>query len=154
MAGKDAIGALRTDKLSYFPRCSWIAVPGVLCLVIAAGCQQRPVSLPHAKVTGTVLVDDAPLEKGIVVFLPEPADPQRAMVTGDIREDGTYEMAANDKDGVALGRYKVTVFTGRVGKQSSDAPFAPRYSTRESPLLLEVAENAGPEAYVLKLTKN
>ena len=103
---------------------------------------------------GLVLLDEQPLTAGTVVFGPEPADKDRPAIVGTIAQDGTYTVSIKDNDGIPIGRYRATVFVGRVGKASPDAPFAPRFSSRDSPLVLDVVENPRPGAYDLRLTKN
>lgn len=59
-----------------------------------------------ASVSGTVTLDDKPLDRGTVTFHPEPDGP---LAYGQIGPDGTYTLQVGAKTGLMPGRYAVTV---------------------------------------------
>ena len=101
-----------------------------------------------------MLLEGKPLQKGTVNFSPDPADPERLSGYGLIDENGNFEAQSAAVKGLPKGRYKATVFFGKVGREMPSAPFDPKYSSIENtPLTVEVTENPAPGAYEIHLTK-
>lgn len=94
-----------------------LAVVG-LCAALLTGCGGSGEELPDtAPVRGKVTYNGKPLPGGTVMFHPQ-QEGQGNPATGDIQEDGTYELTTyNTKDGAVLGPHKVTVqvFPGQRG---------------------------------------
>ena len=127
----------------------------------AAGGPRRGKIVP---VRGNVFLDEQPFfQKGVMIsFYPE-ADAAQPTAAGFafLAEDGGFELLANGKKGVkgiAPGRYRATVtmvMNKSLKMRAKEVSFPARYSSRaESPLIFEVAENAPPGAYDVKLTRN
>ena len=136
-------------------RSALLAAASVLVL---SGCGSDPMNA--ATVRGKVTVDNQPLTKGSVRFVPDktkgntsPAEP-----IGLISESGQYELSTNGKAGAPLGWYKVAVVAADmpdstkvnavpksyVGMKFNDPEF--------SGLSVEVVSSAKDGAYDLKVT--
>ncbi|OWK47386.1 hypothetical protein FRUB_01085 [Fimbriiglobus ruber] len=74
--------------------------------------------------------------------------------TGNIQSDGSYTIKTMDKTGAPLGWYKVTVSGGLPLPGAQPVSIPQRYSSEaETPLAVEVVENAAAGVYDFKLTK-
>ncbi len=107
------------------------------------GCGGKP-----ATVTGVVMLDGKPLERGTVGFAPT-AGGMRAV--GTIQSDGSYELKTNRDVGLEVGEYAVTVKAREPGKENPHGgppmpgPYiAPRKyaSARTSGLVAQVAKGS------------
>lgn len=126
----------------------WILIAAWLAAV--DGC--TGTSAEHlVPVRGRITLNHQPVPSGTVVFLPDPdngnTSPHEAR--GTLNAQGVYELKTNNRNGVAPGSYKVTVFAlTRTSPQDDMRPewLAPqRYSDhRTSQLTVEVV--ADPEA--------
>ena len=89
-----------------------------LLLTIAfAGCGGDP--LGRQPVSGTVSVNGAPLEKGTVNFQPI----EKGIGSGGRVEGGKYAIAR--KDGLPVGKYRVTINAPTPGSAQADANAPP-----------------------------
>jgi hypothetical protein len=79
-------------------------LPCALGLLLLAGCNQSP---DRYEVTGSVSLDDKPLDNGVIYF--EPQDGQGTM-DGATITNGQYHIP-RDK-GLLPGKYRVTIFGG------------------------------------------
>lgn len=111
---------------------------------------------PLAPVKGKVTLDGGKLTSGQVSLLPEiPASEAVPPSSGKIDAEGNYEIFTGGKAGAPLGKFKVSVTpdmskTMEKGKEGIN----PRYfDAAKSKLWIDVAENAAPGRYDLKLTK-
>ena len=95
-------------KLRFSPG-SLVYVAGLL--LVAAGCGSRG-SLPLAPVHGTVSCRGKPLDRGTVVFLPEPGTPGPPAV-GYIQPDGSYQLSTLGRNGASIGWHRVLVHLRR-----------------------------------------
>ena len=103
----------RVSRLAVVRPVFWV---GASCL-LAAGCGHSPDLPPMQKVTGKVTLDGQTVTSGKVQFLPEQATEGKSPVaSGDIKEDGTYELFTAGEPGAAVGWHKVRVF----GHQETD----------------------------------
>ncbi len=80
----------------------------VAVLVVAvAGCGGSDDKMETSSVTGTVTYEGKPVTTGTVMFTPVGGGPP---ATGQIQEDGTYELRTyEDGDGAVIGEHKVTI---------------------------------------------
>jgi hypothetical protein len=122
-----------------------------------AGCGGGPSLIP---VKGKVTVDGQPVTSGHVTFnaASDDKDNPGQSATGIIDENGNYELSTGGKPGAAKGKYKVVVSPSMVpaegAKKLPKTPFHSKYGDlNKTTLLVEVVEDANPEAYHLKLTK-
>ena len=136
-----------------------LATLGALALTSVVGCGVR--RLP---VSGTVTLDDKPLDGGYLEFNPDTAKGNTAQIVGfsPIR-DGRYNLDTNgvtradSGSGVPHGWYKVTF---RMLEESTKKhPIAPINvneqftNVEKTPLSVEVKDNPEPGSYDFKLTK-
>ncbi len=88
----------------------WGACATIALLAVVAGCgSSRPDGLPEtAVVKGIVKLNGAPLNEGVVRFVPE--DTACNPGVGMINADGTFELSTYDRlDGATVGKHKVVV---------------------------------------------
>lgn len=105
-------------------------------VLITAGCNRGPKLV---KVSGRVLIDGKPLEKGFVQVIPKD---QRA-ATGQIDKEGRYTLTTFEAgDGCVLGTHEVTVLANESRGPTALHWFAPKkYSEpNTSGLTLEIKE--------------
>jgi hypothetical protein len=142
-------------------RRGWLPL-AVLCafgLTSLAGCGVRRIP-----VSGTVTLDDKPLNGGVLVFSPDASkgNTSRISCTSPIKE-GRYDLQthgitrSDSGAGVPLGWYKVTF---RILVESTKKhPVAPIHvndkymNVDKTPLSVEVKDNPEPGAYDFKMTK-
>ena len=82
-----------------------------LFLLASGGCGARGL-LTLAPVHGTVAYRGKALDRGTVVFLPEPGTPGPPAV-GHIRPDGSFQLGTLGQDGASIGRHRVLVHLRR-----------------------------------------
>jgi hypothetical protein len=138
----------------------WLAVLGAFALSSVTGCG----GVRRVPVSGTVTLDDKPLNGGYLEFTPDAAKGNTAKINGmSPIKDGRYNLETNgitradSGPGVPLGWYKVTF---RILEESTKKhPQAPlnvndKYKSAETtPLSVEVKDNPEPGAYDFKMTK-
>lgn len=73
--------------------------------VVVCGCNGGGEAL--VQVTGSVTVGGKPAEGASILFHPE--DPGAVTASGVVNADGTFNLVSSMKEGVAAGRYKVTI---------------------------------------------
>ena len=78
----------------------WSIAGMVVSIILLTGCSSE-----LSKVSGTVVLDGEPLDRGVVTFQAD----GKPMAIGQIRSNGTYQMKTGSKDGVVPGVYQVTV---------------------------------------------
>ncbi|PQO38138.1 hypothetical protein [Blastopirellula marina] len=86
------------------------AAATIALLAVVAGCgSSRPDGLPEtAIVEGVVKLNGAPLNEGVVRFVPE--DTTCNPGVGMINPDGTFELSTYERlDGATVGKHKVVV---------------------------------------------
>jgi hypothetical protein len=117
-----------------------------------SGVKRTPVS-------GTVTLDGAPLDSGLMLFHPNEAkgNTNRVSCTGPV-SNGRYSLTTsgvtkNETGGGApLGWYKVTLVTDLPGMKP--IPVNRKFLRPETtPLEIEITEDPPPGAYDLKMTK-
>jgi hypothetical protein len=130
--------------------------PALLCaLALAApGCAGEFKKVP---VSGTVMLDDKPLDGGVLHFYPDASkgNTHRVDCLGPVR-GGKFTLlttAVKDSDsgkGVPVGWYKVYLYTDVPGL---NIDIHPRFTDPEkTPVSVEVVENPAPGAYDIKFT--
>ena len=137
-----------------------IAALGLLC---QAGCGEGPRRVPAG---GTVMLDDEPLEGGILYFNPDTSKGNTARVScsSPVR-NGRFELRtvgvhqSESGAGVPLGWYKVSLRVNTPGEKpifpGPVIDIDPVYlDARTTPLSIEVVEDPAPDAYDLKVTRN
>jgi hypothetical protein len=127
---------------------------------VCTGCTKK---LPLGQVSGTVRLDGKPLDKALVVFLPDPARGNtgpRSVAATD--EEGHYTLRCDDgRDGAAVGWHRVVVedLVPFSAPRNESAPrgsiprsrIGPAYANAAStPLCIEV--EPGPQDLDLDLT--
>jgi hypothetical protein len=89
------------------------------CVIGSAGCDSRPT---RVSVSGTVLIDGQPLQKGNIKFVPKDGRPS----VGKIGEDGRFTLTCYDgQDGALLGKHRVQIASNRIIGDSKIEWFAP-----------------------------
>jgi hypothetical protein len=123
-----------------------------LCLVwccASAGCSPR-----HVTVRGKATVDGKPLTQGVIKFVRDEDNSFKTIAVGDIDSEGNYELTLAEKEGRALGRFKVCVAFDKKSMNGAPLPVHARYLNRtQTPLSVEVVANPEPGAYDLKFTE-
>src|SRR5262245_60610818 len=137
-----------------------MAVLGAFALTSVAGCG----GVRRVPVSGTVTLDDKPLNGGYLVFSPDTAkgNTHRISCTSPIK-DGRYSLETNgvtrseSGSGVPLGWYKVTFRILTEGtKKKPQAPLNVNdkfKNVETTPLSVEVKDKPELGAYDFKLTK-
>lgn len=120
-----------------------------LMLLASAGCGD---GLPErVKISGTVLIDGQPLERGFIQVIPE----KDRTATAEIGAGGKFTLTTfEDQDGCVLGTHKVVIVSNESQGPYAMKWFAPKeYSDMVStPLKLDVT---GPkEDVVIELSWN
>lgn len=122
------------------------------CLLTLAGCQPQNVA-----VSGTVMLDAAPLDEATILFVPLMAGPRKVMAR---IEGGRYRVPA--EGGLLPGEYRVEVADDppltppTSGNLTGHAPpakrraFPYRYG-QDSPLHINLAAEAGPQVFDFQL---
>ena len=132
----------------------------VVGMTALAGCGGGAAPVPTVgavlPVSGHVTLGGKPLPGGSVILRPDKGKGNDSTLTpsGDIQPDGSYTIKTIDKTGAPPGWYKVTVTGGLPlpGAQTVSVP--QRYASEaDTPLAVEVVENAPAGAYDFKLTK-
>ena len=123
--------------------CLFSTLVVVASLATIAGCgNSRPTGLPEtAIVKGNVKLNGAPLNEGVVRFVPN--DTTCNPGVGMIQPDGTFELSTYDRlDGATVGSHKVLVFVEpHLDGSSPDPPVqTPRkyHDLKSTPLEVEV----------------
>jgi hypothetical protein len=141
-------------------RTGLFAVLGV-AIAATAGCKTPPT--PCFPVSGKVVYQKKPLTTGTVTFTPDMSkgNQSKENAVGMVKEDGTYSLTTNGRDGAPLGWYKVTVNVmappaAEVPPPGTPLPKAPKFDkkyekTETSGLSIEVKENAPQGAYDIDL---
>jgi hypothetical protein len=92
---------------------SRVILRGILILVVAAGALSGcggGDDLPRHEVTGTVTLNDKPLESGSIQFQPEESSvPGAAVSGGALISGGQYQIKR--AEGLTPGSYKVMIFS-------------------------------------------
>jgi hypothetical protein len=86
---------------------------GASLLLLAAGCGGA-----EATVSGRVTLDNEPLQRGTVTFVPQDGGTPGY---GPIDSEGNYQVPSRGRAGLSPGRYAVTV----VARQPSEEPASP-----------------------------
>ena len=137
-----------------------LAILGAFALTFVVGCG----GVRRLPVSGTVTLDDKPLNGGYLEFTPDTAKGNTAKIIciSPIKE-GSYNLETNgvtradSGPGVPPGWYKVTFRI--LGESTKKHPQPPinvneRFkSVEKTPLSVEVKDNPEPGAYDFKLTK-
>jgi hypothetical protein len=137
-----------------------LAILGAFALTSMVGCG----GVKRVPVSGTVMLDDQPLNGGYLEFTPDTAKGNTAQITciSPIKE-GRYELEtsgvtrADSGAGVPPGWYKVTFrMLEESTKKRKVTPINvnEKYrSVETTPLKVEVKDNPEPGAYDFKMTK-
>jgi hypothetical protein len=136
-----------------------LAILGSFGLTALVGCGAKRLA-----VSGTVTLDDKPLNGGYLEFSPDPAKGNKAQIVcmSPIKE-GRYTLETNGVTrgdsgaGVPPGWYKVTfrILEEPTKKHPQPPPnVSDKYKSVETtPLSVEVKDNPDPGAYDFKMTK-
>jgi hypothetical protein len=137
-----------------------LAILGAVVMTSVVGCG----GVKRVPVSGTVMLDDKPLNGGYLEFTPDTAKGNTAKINGmsPIKE-GRYNLETNgitradSGPGVPLGWYKVTF---RILEESTKKHPQPSINVNDkfksvetTPLSVEVKDNPDPGAYDFKMTK-
>jgi hypothetical protein len=137
-----------------------LAILGAFALLSVAGCG----GVRRVPVSGTVMLDDKPLNGGYLQFTPDTAkgNTSRIVCTSPIKE-GRYNLQTNgitraeSGAGAPLGWYKVTFMILEESTKKHPQPFInvndKFKSVEKTPLSVEVKDNPEPGAYDFKMTK-
>lgn len=79
----------------------------VVAIAAAAGCSGGGDDLPRVAVSGTVTMDGQPLPEGLIQFIPEGADPEKAASASGTIKEGAF--AIDRASGPTAGKYKVAI---------------------------------------------
>jgi hypothetical protein len=141
-----------------------------IAIAATAGCKQPPT--PCFPVSGKVVYQKKPVTTGTVTFVPDASkgNQSKESAIGLIKDDGTYSLVTNGRDGAPLGWYKVGISTmappmgdmappeikpgsKAAPKGSGKAPgVPPKFQHPDtSGVSIEVKENAPPGAYDIEL---
>ena len=130
---------------------------GVLVLSVAGCGEPDPVGRTFP-VKGKVTVNGEALKRGSVAYLPDESkgNTSKFSPSGDIGEDGTYELKTRNKPGAPPGAYKVIVVSRTDVDSTKPTAYKnlvpPIYSAKDkTPLEREVKEGAPAGAYDLDL---
>jgi hypothetical protein len=127
----------------------WVVFLGIAAHV--AGCSASASVGTYFPVEGQVTLGKRPLVGGTVSLLPLDREGDVPHSEGTIDVQGHYKILTAGKQGAPLGRYRAIVTTSGEDK-TQDSQFNSVYSHSEnSPLTLEVLENAPAGYYDLKL---
>jgi hypothetical protein len=128
-----------------------------LCVTVTlAGCNrksklQQMVTTPMVPVEGKVTLGGKPLGGGILYFYAPEGEGKAYTPLGFIDSQGNYSVNTSGEKGAPAGKYRVTVEPGS-GDKSIDLAVDPMYqSSKRTPFVIEVRENAPPGAYDLKM---
>jgi hypothetical protein len=128
-----------------------------LSAAAALGCGSGPQAPSLLPVKGKVLLDNEPINGGMVFFHPEESrEGERVVVaTGMIQSNGSYELTTGPQPGAAAGSYKVVIVAmGPPGGGGAKARVPVKYTDpKTSDLTVEVVENPVTEQYDLRLKK-
>ncbi|MCA9192368.1 MAG: hypothetical protein KDB03_11420 [Planctomycetales bacterium] len=83
-----------------------------VCMLVLSGCAS---STDLVQVSGSVTVNEKPAAGATVLFHPE--DPAAVTASGSVAEDGTFTLVSAMQNGIAPGKYKVTVTWPDASKQ-------------------------------------
>src|ERR1043166_7408580 len=93
-------------------------------------------------VEGLVTLDDKPLQKGSITFIPEAHGGKPAVAP--IMRDGRFSLGTGNKDGALRGKYKVVISSTREGKEI----LTPTYSSTQKTLLtFEVSKDSAKDVH-------
>src|SRR5262245_18967580 len=86
---------------------SWLVLVAGMGSIVLSGCGGGPKDLPDiAPVTGTVTLDDKPLEGAVVTFQPETTRQSSALTDAG----GKYQLSFNQTlKGAAIGKHTVRI---------------------------------------------
>jgi hypothetical protein len=116
-----------------------------------AGCSIGRSVGQCVPVTGKITLGGKPLIGGTVMFIPLESDASAPRPEAQIDAQGLYSLKTEGIDGAPPGKYRAVVTTSGLDKKQ-DAQFNAVYSSWEkSPLVRQVADDAAPGAYDLKL---
>ena len=128
----------------------------------------------HVPVRGTVRLDDKPVTDGLVTFYPDQAKGNQRITAfpAELDKDGSYQVRADNQQGIPLGWYKVVVKAPKPPRNQGLPRFRDRRKDKLSlpkppewivntkytqpattPLSVEVVQNPPPGAYDFRLTK-
>jgi hypothetical protein len=152
------------------PRQRWLlsVVASALALWSGACGSSTETSVP---VRGTVRLDDKPVTDGLVTFYPDQAKGNQRIApfgTG-IEKDGSYQVSAENQQGIPLGWYKVVVQAPKPPrndalllnrKKKKALPKPPEWiinakytEPHTTPLSVEVVKDPPTGAYDFSVTK-
>jgi len=133
----------------------------VIAVVGLAGCSPPPPA-PCFPVAGKVTYKKKALPAGTITFTPDASkgNSSKESAIGMLKEDGSYSLVTNGRDGAPLGWYKVSVNPLAMptemppaGKPLPKPPaIDPKYQKGDSSgISIEVKEQAPPGAYDIDL---
>ena len=98
-----------------------LLLAGPACLVLS-GCGGGPDLPPLAEVSGTVTLDDKPLPRGMVQFVPDKSKGTTgAPAVGNIDSQGRYTLRTAGVEGAVIGHHKVRVEARQEPKDETDS---------------------------------
>jgi hypothetical protein len=125
--------------------------------LLLAGCNSDPHSIGKTvPVRGRVFLDGKPFAgKARVTFWPDAAKGNTGehRPSGDVDEDGNYELSTLNAEGAPPGYYKVTVrvLSETQSAMIAESPLSRYEMPQTTPLSAEVGESSADGAYELKL---
>jgi len=132
-------------KVGRFVLCAGWLVSGAAL----TGC--GPALGPCVPVQGKVTLGVNPLVGGTISFIPLEDEAGRPRPEGAVDHQGRYALRTAGREGAPLGKYRAIVTTSGEDK-AQDNQFDSRYShPQQSPLVLEVTEDAPEGTYDLQL---
>ena len=118
--GPAAPGLKQAGPPCDYHRGATIAPPGRhiilagLCLASLAGCGGSSKGPERAAISGTVTLDETPIQQGTIIFLPSGA--KGGPTSGGVIENGKYSIPA--EKGAVLGEHKIEIRSmTKTGKQ-------------------------------------
>ena len=139
-------------SIAKWPSLRWACVGALISLVGCSGNRPMPKEFGQLyPVEGKVTFDGKPLRGGNVTFFSLDRDVKMLQPMGLIDAQGHYSLATSGEAGAPVGKYRATVEPASDDK-AQDMLVDVRYTSWvNSPLLVEVRENAPAGAYDLKL---
>jgi hypothetical protein len=104
-----------------------VACGGWISLLLLTGCQTGP---PLVEVSGQVLQQGQPLDDVVVIFTPEPGQPEAGTIsTGRTDREGHYTLSYRgepQREGAVMGVHRVVLIDPRMENQRDPAAPPPR----------------------------
>lgn len=127
------------------PALTWLATTGLAAIGCGDGFPER------VKISGTVLIDGKPLERGFIQVIPE----KDRSASAEIGSDGKFTLSTfDDKDGCVLGTHKVVIVSNESQGPYAMKWYAPKMYADIASTPLTLAVTGPKEDVVIELSWN